>query len=183
MWPVFAQLCSMVAKRGDHWGTWAAAALLQSPCHDLLDLWHQRQRRNTLNFTNTETWHQAHHISPLLSATQMVWPCTMCHLLYQIYHKLHITGTEKKGRPRPTCFECGKTSSSSSSISLLSSHREIIRVQCTCRQIWEHIERKQSMTTNKWWWQMEQETLLVYRLLYSLNRIVWNVQTTGAKGA
>ena len=125
MWPVFAQLCSMVAKRGDHWGTWAAAALLQSPCHDLLDLWHQRQRRNTLNFTNTETWHQAHHISPLLSATQMVWPCTMCHLLYQIYHKLHITGTEKKEGPGRHVLNVGRLMSISVAVLTLTHFTEM----------------------------------------------------------
>ena len=30
---------------------------LRKDCHDPLDLWHQRQRRNTLRFTTTETWH------------------------------------------------------------------------------------------------------------------------------
>ena len=36
----------------------------------------------------------------------------------------------------------------SSSISLLSSQRAIIQVQCICRQIWEQIEIKQNMTIN-----------------------------------
>ena len=48
-------------------------------------------------------------IDPSLSATQMVWPCTAGHVLYQMYHKLSfpIPGTRKKeGLGIKTWSEC-----------------------------------------------------------------------------
>ena len=39
---------------------------LQQLCHDLLDLWHQRQRWNSHSFTTAETWHWRYYVSPSL---------------------------------------------------------------------------------------------------------------------
>ena len=50
-----------------------------------------RDRRNTLRFTATERWCRLDCIGPLLSATQMVRPCTTGHVLYEIYHRLSIS--------------------------------------------------------------------------------------------
>ena len=54
VWGLRSLSWSMLAKRG----TRNAADSLQWQCHDLLVLWHQRKRRNTLSFTTTETWHR-----------------------------------------------------------------------------------------------------------------------------
>ena len=56
--------------------------------NDLLDLWHQRQRWNTLSFTNTEIRYWGYYAGTSLSATQILWPCTAGHFLYQMYYKL-----------------------------------------------------------------------------------------------
>ena len=57
---------SFAAKRGDQI-TQIAMAPPQLPCHDPLDLWHQRQRQNNLSFTTIENWHWGYYIGPLLS--------------------------------------------------------------------------------------------------------------------
>ena len=75
---------------------WTAVALPPWLCHDQMDLWHQRPRWNTLSFTTTEiVW--GYHGSPLLSAAQLVWPCTASHILYQICHKF-LTPENKKSK-------------------------------------------------------------------------------------
>ena len=79
------------------------------PCYDSLDLWHQRQRWNTLSFTTTETWHRGHYIGPSLSMTQMVWPCKRATCCIKSITNFPLSGTRKKGRPRKTWSECVKT--------------------------------------------------------------------------
>ena len=100
-------LTSMVAKCGDQRNLSCGSSAAMTVTWSVL--WHERQRRNTLRFTTTETWLQGHYICPSLSASQMVWPCTMGHVLYQNYPKLSIPDTRKKGRPWKTWSECVKT--------------------------------------------------------------------------
>ena len=40
------------------------------------------------NETPSDSLLQKHYVGTSLSATQMVWPCTTGHILYQNYHKL-----------------------------------------------------------------------------------------------
>ena len=82
------------------------AFAMLSPCW-MFTKWRQahRQRRNTLSFTTTETRHWRYYVSLLQSATQMVWPCTASHVLYQITN-FPIRGTRKQGKPRKTWSEC-----------------------------------------------------------------------------
>ena len=42
-----------------------------------------------ISFTTPETWHWVHCCSPLLSAAQMVWTRTACHVQCQICHRLN----------------------------------------------------------------------------------------------
>ena len=75
------EACWAMLHSSETWGSNnPAVAMSQWLCHDLLDLWHQRQRWNTLCFTTTETWHWGYLISPSLSVTQMVRPCPVSKL-------------------------------------------------------------------------------------------------------
>ena len=97
-----------------HWFPWMHIVCMKVLLHawnvaDPLDLWHQRQRWNTLSFTTTKTWHHGYHIGSSLWTTQMVWPCTTGHVLYQIFQIFPNPGTKKKRRPRKTWSECVNT--------------------------------------------------------------------------
>ena len=89
-------------------GIQTVAATPQWLCHDLLDLWYPRQRRNTLSFTTTKTWHREYYIGPSLSLrwyghVQGAMSCI------ESISNFPLPGTRKKGRPRMTWSACVKT--------------------------------------------------------------------------
>ena len=98
----------MVAKFGDQRNPSLGSSTAMSVPWSVGSVASKTETKHPQLHITTETWHQGHHISPLLLATRMVWPCTTSHVLYQITN-FQISSTRKKGRPRKTWSVCVKT--------------------------------------------------------------------------
>ena len=85
--PAFTQLCSMVAKRGDQKVTnCGSSAAMTMP-------WPFGSVASKTGTKHPQLHYYRNLASSILhSASQMVWPCTMGHIVYQIYRKLSTSG-------------------------------------------------------------------------------------------
>ena len=94
--PEFFWLCSAVRKLGYR------TPLISSGSTAMTMPWlagsgTQRPRWNTFSFTTPETWRWGYCSSPSQSVAQMVWTCTECPVLYQIYHR-HSDSRHQRAR-------------------------------------------------------------------------------------
>ena len=103
--PAFARICPMVGKRGAKLPH-TAAAPLQWPYHDPLDLWHQRQTQNTLSFTIQKIGIE--DITWVLHYWCLRWYGHVQPTCIKSITNFPIPGSGKKGGPWKTWSDCVK---------------------------------------------------------------------------